>query len=113
MYTTKNQGLYEDGKAELILLRAARPIVSVMALAIWLYVLGGMPLPDNVSVEIAGPLRQIFPVLAIASLPALAGVWILGMFAPKDVSISKRWMVLQVTCALAVLAFVMFIFTAV
>lgn len=103
MSTTDSKKLYEDGSAELILLRSARPFVTLMALMLWAYTFAGMPMPADVTEAFVGPLRQIILVLCIASVGAMGAVWIGGMFAPKGGSISKRWMLIQLAFAMALL----------
>lgn len=101
MSTVGNKKLYEDGSAELILLRSARPFVTVMALMLWAYNFAGMPMPADVTAEFIGPLRQIVHVLSIAAVGAMGAVWIGGKFAPKGASISKRWIFIQTAFAMA------------
>lgn len=101
--TTDKKKLYEDGTAELVLLRRARPFVTLMAVMLWAYTFAGMPMPADVAVAFIGPLRQIALVLSIAAVGAMGAVWIGGMFAPKGASISKRWMLIQAAVAMAFL----------
>ena len=111
MNTTDNQRLYEDGSAELSLLRAARPIVTMMTLMLWAYTFAGIPMPAEVTPEFAGPIRKILNVLSIGYVGALGAVWIGGMFAPKGLRISKVWVVVQLGAAIVLLAFAMFLFS--
>jgi len=101
MESSYKQELYRNGDAEAVLLRAMRPIGTVLAALIFAYALAGMPLPSEIPAELVAPLHLIAKVLCVGAIGILLAVWVGGHGAPK-VRVSTQWVAIQGAIAIAI-----------